>query len=376
MIRAAAVVSLSLLLLTPMVNWGADLPAPPTQQVLRIDSTGQWQMLLQAHVCKVETRVGTNTKKVPETKTIAEVVDGKPVQRTVTQYKEVVETFSYSVPITVYQTVAISVDPTSFKAYETDGRLIPAEKLRSRIQGETLVVVSATDEMIPDTYSQLFKPGTIILSNSVVRPPTPAPASISAPLPQPPQPAVVPRSTVPPTVLSTVPPVPAPAAKLPELSPSPAPVIAFLSRDGVDNLTLRRLAETTSPISALRTFTKGTIREKAPVQMMMTARLSETFHIAGNLLRFGMGSVGNLSLDPVKEKLARELAVVYSADGEDIDPFWLQNLKSTTLVVVGPQLPSGNGLAMPMTPMSGPMAPVAPATPVPVPAAPAPVPAP
>ncbi len=361
------IAGLCLLLLAPTVAWSADLPTPPSQQVLRRDPTGQWQLLVQVTVCSVETKTGTVTKKVPESKTVREVVDGKAIDRVVTQYRDVSETYSYSVVVPGYHTKGLSVDLDSIKAFETDGRRIPVDKLTSRVQGDTLVVVSATDGMLPESYASLFKPGTVILTSAAVqtRPATPLPpASVSPP-----------AATDPPVA------VPAPAAKLPELPKSPAPIIVTVSRDGADKLAIRRLSESTSPVSALRTFKKGNAKEMAPVQLMQTTRQIDTFVIPVDQFRFGIGASTDIPLDNIKDKLGREITVVFSADGDDIDPFWLRNLKSNTLVLVGPQLPTSYGsmtpgplppgpMAMPAIPRgavpTGPAAP--PVSPVPTPA--------
>jgi hypothetical protein len=307
-------------------------------------------------VCKLESRTGTVTKKVPETKTVTEVVDGKTVEKAVTQYREVQETYSYTVSIPDYHTKVISIDLKSRNVFETDGRPIPVEKLSSRVQDEALVVVSATDAMIPEAYARLFKPGTLILTTPPIMAPIPA---TTAPAP---------------TVAIPVPTAvtPAPAAKLPELPKSPAPMIVSVSRDGADKLVLRRVTESTAPVTGMQTFKKGAAKEKAPVQMTQTVRLVESFTVAATHLRFALAEAKEMSLERVKERLARETTVIYTADGDDIDPFWLQNLKSSTLVVAGPQLPGGCGPTAPtsmISPMAMPM--VAPPA---VPVAPAPKP--
>ncbi len=359
-----------LLCLTPVSVWCADLPTPPSQQVLRRDSSGQWQMLMQVMVCKLETRTGTVTKKVPETKTVTEVIDGKTVEKAVTIYRDVTETYAYTVSIPDYHTKAISIDVASIKVFETDGRRIPTEKLSSRVTGETLVVVSPTDTMIPDAYASLFKPGTMILTTPVVQPALPA-----RPLP---------AATVAPPPTPTPVAAPSPAAKLPELPKSPAPLVVSVSREGTEKLLLRRLSESTAPVTGMQTFKKGTTKEKAPVPMTQTVRLIESFAVSGKHLRFAMNEAKDLPLERMKERLAREVPAIYTADGDDIDPFWLQNLKSSTLVVTGPQLPGGCGPMAPTSYVSPPMvmpqvAPNAPVTPapgiaVPVPTAPVPQP--
>lgn len=349
-------IGLALWLLLPCAAWSAEPPQPPTQQLLRVDEAGAWQLQLQVAVCKLETRNRVVTKRVPETKTVTETVDGKSVAKTVTIYVDVAETQQYTVCVTHYETVTKSIPESMLKAFETDGRAIPLDKLRSRVGAESLVVVSATDAKLPEAYASLFKPGTIVIALEAVQSTkSPAPvATVSPPAPvaAPAAPAVV-----------------APLSKIPR---SPAPQFVILGRSGVDDVVVRRAIESTAPITGVAVFKKGSVREEAPVQMMQTVRQSESFTMAAKHLRFHLGDSADIPFERIKERIARESVVVYSTDGEAIDPFWLQNLKSTSLVVIGPQLPLPAPNCSPVAPQVMP-APVE--TPAPGPAKAIPVPA-
>ncbi len=360
-------IGLTLWLLSPFAAWGAEQSLPPTQQLLHLDESGQWQLQTQYTVCKVETRVRTVTKKIPESKTVTEMVDGKSVVKMVTEYKEVSETQTYSVVVPDYQSVVKSIPASQLKAFETDGRVIPLEKLRSRIGAEALVVVSATDAKLPEAYANLFKPGTIIMAIATKQVPTP---QQSTPVGAAPSPATV-----------AVPAAPAVSAPLARLPRSPAPQFVMLGRSGPDDIVLRRTSESTSPVTAMSVFKKGATQERAPITLMQTVRQSEDITLAARHLQFNLGDSINVPFERIKERMARDMVVAYSTDGEEIDPFWLQNLKSTSLVVVGPQLPS-SALCSPAQPAAmpapvvnpGPFAPQAIPTPAvtPRPAPPAP----
>lgn len=343
-------IGLAVCLLLPFEATSAEPSLPPTQQVLRVDASGQWQLKIQATVFKLETKIRTVTKKIPETKTVTETVDGKTVEKAVTQYKDVVETQQYTVCVTDYQTVTKHVPASMLKAHETDGRAIPLDKLRSRIGAESLVVVSATDAKLSEAYASLFKPGTIVVTLEQVKAPTtPSPAA-----------------TIAPPIHAEALPTPAVAApRRPQLPQAPAPQFVMLGRSGQDEIVLSRTSESASPVTGTAVFKKGTFKEQAPVQMMQTVRQSETFRLAAKHLHFQVGESVDVPFERIKERIGRESAVVYSTDGDAIDPFWLQNLKSTSLVVTGPQLPSSTQACDPAMPAAMP-APVG----IPAPAAP------
>lgn len=374
------ILSVCLLLSASSAVWSAESSAPPTQQLIRIDATGQWQIYRQVMECYPVTEQRTVTKKIPEAKVVKQEVDGQVVEKTVTVYKDVAETHTVTVVKTACKTVTQPLHPETLKAFETDGRPIPADKLKSRIVGDTLVVVSADGEMIADYYAALFKPGTIVLAMpalppAVITPPVPAaPAPAAVPAPAPSTTGVsreIPVRTVA-SANQAEPALPA-AARTPDYPNTMAPIFVFASREGADDVNLRRLTESTLQSTGYKIQRQGTGRQMVPVTMKQTVRHNEITTIAGKHLRFTSGDAASIPFDRVKEKLSRETTVLYSADGDDVDPFWLQNLKSTTLVLVGPQLPGGCGPAMPA--MSAPV--VAPSTvPPAAPVVPGPVPLP
>lgn len=324
-------VGLALWFLPTVAVWSAETPLPPTQQLLRVDEAGEWQLQIQVAVCKLETKIRTVTKKIPETKIVTETVDGKTVEKAVTVYKDAVETQQYTVCVTDYQTVTKSIPAATLKAFETDGRSIPLEKLRGRVGNETLVVVSATEGKLPEGYASLFKPGTIVIALEPVKGPQPSTSVATAPS-------------------VTVPASPAQGAPSSQLPQAPAPQFMMLGRSGVDDVVVRRTSESTSPVTGMAVFKKGALKEQAPVQMMQTVRQSESLRLAAKHLHFQVGESVDVPFERIKERIARESAVVYSTDGEAIDPFWLQNLKSTSLVVIGPQLPSTGSSYVPASP--------------------------
>jgi hypothetical protein len=249
------------------------------------------------------------------------------------------------------------------KAFETDGRPIPIASLKQRLVEDTLVVVSGNDQMIPDYYAALFKPGTIVLAFEPMRP-QPAPA---APVPQPfpapgapqaPQAALQPGSAALAgarvRAISQVRENEEEASEeihVPEHAPAPGfpetqqPVFIFASRDDAEHYRFRKLTENSYETTGYKVKRQGTGKQMIPVQMTQTVRQNDITTINAKDLQFFAGDGSSIPEDRVKEKLSRELTVLYSAMGEPVDEFWLQNLRPTTLVIAGPQLP---GCGMPM----------------------------
>ncbi|HUQ68810.1 MAG TPA: hypothetical protein VM165_04765, partial [Planctomycetaceae bacterium] len=240
-------------------------------------------------------------------------------------------------------------------------------------------VVSATDEMIPDYYASVFKPGTIILAlprPSMMQLPMPAPAPSTSPTPAPAPPvgdATVPALNVRPTAFqppAIATPAGPPAAPFDSgLPPTPAPTIVFVTRSGADALKIRQLLETASEADLTIRANDSTVAPERMIKVQRLTRHSETTVVPLEALRFSSSESRDIVADRIKERLgAGETTVLISADGQPVDDFWLQNIQSKVPVLRGVKLPpvSTNGGAMP--PMTYPAMPMP--APVPVPAAP------
>lgn len=136
----------------------------PSQQLVRIDSSGQLQVYYLVSVCIPETQTRTVTQFVDVQEEFTEEVDGQVVKKTRTVKKPVTKEVAYTVTKMVQETKVRKANLDRLQAFETDGRTIPPKKLKERFTEDTLVVVSANSKMIPDYYAGLFKPGTIILA--------------------------------------------------------------------------------------------------------------------------------------------------------------------------------------------------------------------
>lgn len=353
---------------------------PPTQQLIRVDSSGEMRVYYQVTYCTPEARTRTVQIKRPVTKEVQYNVNGETRTKTVTEYVTEQVEQSYTITVPRNETKVRTAKLDKLKAFETDGKLIPLKTLKERVKEDTLVLVSADHQMIGDYYAALFKPGTIILAFEQETQPAPQ----AAPLP----PAE--NNAPPPPTSGLFPPIrtvshlnddDALLIRVPESTPVPTfppsmpPVFVFASREGADQFKLRQLRENSFEVTGYKVKRQGTGKQMVPVKLTQTVRHHEITAIADKDLQFFAGNGSALAADRVKEKLSREATVLYSADGEAIDAFWLQNLKATTLVVVGPQLPGGCGTPMmgygvPCAPAAAPASPPATETPPQPPAAP------
>jgi hypothetical protein len=363
---------------------------PPTQQLVRVDSSGAVVLHSQASMCVIETRTKTVQEKIPVTEEYTEEVSGQTVKKTRTAYKTVQKQVNFAVAKPVFQTELRTANLDQLKAFETDGKPIPPEALKQRLAQETLVVVSANDGMISASYAGLFKPGTIVLAlkqlaaSPFAPPPPPPAAAIGPPAPRTNEAPVAPAPVAPAPPAAAVPtpnappaPVPAPAPAAPRVAPAPAPApmpadlnklpsapqpqFLFASREGADRIRLRRLNEHSYVISGNKVQIQGAEKRMIPVQITWTIQQGEITTISGQDLQCFNAQGSAVALDRASSKLSREGTVLYSADGEPVHPFWLQNVKPSMLVLVGPQLPMSCGMPM-MAPMPASPAVMPPAT--------------
>ncbi|MDZ4689427.1 MAG: hypothetical protein SH850_30495 [Planctomycetaceae bacterium] len=343
------VLTLSCLLLTWTNNVLAQFDNQPTQQVLRAAPNGDWWLynLMSTYECKPETYAVTVKVPVQVTKEFQE--NGQTVQKTVTEVREESKTETRMLTQMVCRQFNNAVHLESVKAFETDGRKITLADLKQRVTGDTLVLTSTSEEMIPDYYASLFKPGTIILCGVV---PGCAPGS-GAILPAPQRAQPVPTglqsfdSSPSPFRFVTY----APADLLvgpPQLPSTPAPQMVFAARDGADAVKIRRFSETKVDSEVTVKVNDSSVSPEKMVKVQSTERHSTTATVPWNALRFSTGDSKDLPADRVKERLgAGEATVLMSANGKLVDEFWLQNIKPNVLVLRGiqfsPAMSSGYG---------------------------------
>lgn len=364
-------------ILFPLICWGRE--GQPTQQVLHATPEGDWGISAQVmkYVCKPEQY--TYEVKVPRTVTKEVVEGGATKQIAVTVYETATKTGTRTICIPITEMTVRKVDPKSIKAFETDGRAIPTADVAKRCAKGTLVVVSANDEMIPDYYAAVFKPGTIIITlpRVTATPPLPPHGNV-VPAPAQPIPAAPPA---PPTSASKASGVnvqsvsfEGPASAIgPNLThatlpPQPAPELVFISRDGADSIKIRQFEESQREADVKALANDSSVSQEIQIKGRVIHRQSNTTVVPFVAVRIGTSRENLIPADRVKAQLTQETVAVLSTDGKLVDEFWLQNLKPTTLVVRGIKIaPSCEApMAMPM-PAIGPPPGIAPG-PAPAPA--------
>ena len=335
-----------------------------TQQVLRIEKDGTMTLTGQVSKPVFETKEYAYTVKVPIEVQKERVVNGKPETFTTTEYRDETRTAVKAVMRLVFEQIYRPVNPETLKAFETDGRKIAIDDLKTRCRADTLVVVSGDDAMIPDYYATVFKPGTIILA-------LPQMHSYAAPAPQ-----VHPAAPAPPPPASTEAPKRPQASLVPfvpvrnvsfqaELAPqdspkfpaSPSPQLVFASREGVDAVKIRQFMESKDEVQITVRENDSSVAPEKPMTAQQLVRNSTNTFVPWSALRVSTPEGGDLTLDRAKERLgAGETAVLLSADGRLVDAFWLQNIKSNVLVIRGVQLGGGMGHYGMPAPMPAPVA--------------------
>jgi hypothetical protein len=241
--------------------------------------------------------------------------------------------------------------------FELDGRPVDAQAAAERLRKPTLVLISADDQKVPDYYAYLFKAGTLVATNPLADSPPPMYSMPPANVPQPNQaptagPVVSHRAAAHANVYETV---------------GLAPKFRFARVDGKGAIRLREYSErVTSELS-----TKPADASNGQPAKLTTVR-SRRIQQVHDTLEFDLKDVEAFLANgtPVSEvglasMLARETTVLTSADGKRINPFWLANIKPTTLIILHPVSPAAVMQPMPYA--------AAPPVIAPTPMAPAPV---
>ena len=321
-----------------------DSPAP-TQEVLTIVSDTKWQLTTQvaATECKLEEFAFTVT--VPVTMEVTETVNGKPVKKVMNKNVQETRTGVRSLPVCSVRMQSRTVDPKNVKAFEISGKEISAEQVAKRCKGHTLVAVSRGKGMISQSYSRLFKDGTIILAVQS------HPQAMQA--------------------LQPVGALSKPAA--PELPQGPQPSLMYASTDGGEQIKIRRLDQLISTGTAMVFEGDAADGDGKALTLEQVSQQSTITSVPWSVVRMSApASKSDVPVQTAKTAFSnKERIVLMSADGKVVDEFWLQNFKSFVPVVRGVVLPISaptSGFAAPQAPPAPQPMPYVPAVPQSVPA--------
>jgi hypothetical protein len=360
----------------------------PTQRLVRVASDDSLSLAGIVHKPVYEMMTYQYQVDVPYQETYNVEVNGETRQQSRTVMKPETRTGAKTVSKLVAMATQTPLDLKTAKGFEVDGRTIAAADLKKRLTDQTLVVVSPNDDMLPNYYAAVFKPGTVILA----LPPDPSgypgamPAPQVVPLPPPaPGQAPPPQAALPlgAALVRAVsfPPVAVPAERPEEnlLPNSPAPLIVFATRSGADALKIRQYVETPTETELTVLTSDSSVAKEVPIKVRKNTRHSETTTVPLKSVRFSSSEGKDIAADRVKDRLgAGETTVLVSADGQPVDDFWLQNIQAKILVLRGVKLPpvsAGGGMMSPMAyPAPMPVQPLPPPTPGPAPVAPQPAP--
>ena len=293
----------------------ADAPTPPTQEVLSFPSDTKWR--LKRQVVKTVNQVMSRelVQKIPVKVRKLVVIDGKEVEREFTEYRTETRTVAYTVNRPVIEISFTDIDPRTWRVFDIRGGVMSPQEVLKRCESrETLVVVSGTEQMIDASYAALFKAATIVL----------VPAS---------NPAVVTPAAPEPAPTGTA--ASGPSIKLPA-QPEPNFVHASTSGSGIKLRQVSRYDRT----AEVGIVEEGAAGELKSVKVEQAVVQSTTTTIPAKLVRL-------LAAKPEKDRPQtpetalgdRERLVLLSADGRDVDPFWLQNLEPSVVVLSGVFLP-------------------------------------
>lgn len=373
----------------------------PRQQIVRLEANGSISLTGQIQKPVYETVTYEYTVMVPYSATADVEVNGEKRQVTRSLVKPETRTAVKTVCKHVCVTECSPMDLKTAKAFEVDGRRIPVGELSKRLTNDSVVVVSATDGMIPDYYAAIYKPGTIILASprTMMGMPAPMPGPILTPqpVPQPAAPLAPPAAShrLAPGLVQPVsfqPPVPSPpppvAVPVGERAPgpwdllpkTPAPLIAFAMRTGADELKIRQFAERQSFAEFTTVAGDGPSAHETMMKGVTVVRHSETITVPLKVLQFATPASDDIAPERIKEKLGvTEQTVLLSADGKQVDEFWLKTIKPSVLVLSGVKLnpvsaSGGPPAPWPYSPTYSPAMPMP--GPPPAPSPPAAVPAP
>lgn len=292
---------------------------PPEQQVARRGANGNWELVNFVTVCHVETEDYDVQRKITET------VDGKTVEKTVTERK------TRMVARPALQTMIQNLGK-SFRVFETDGRQVDLETVPARVSKPTLVVVTRDGLMLAPYYATVFKPGTLIFA---VSPAAESPRAVSqseVTVSEVPQPA---EGEKPPGKAEGQP-APVPGGDQPTLPPTLPPAFVFARIPEPDKINFRIYSERDREVAIQIDEVKNGKRTPSRMNQLRKATHSISTQLDLNQVAIATADSKPVDAQRARTLLKQALTVVASNDGEPVAPFWLTNLRPGTLVVTPP----------------------------------------
>lgn len=325
--------------------FGAHGSAVPQQALARATDTGEIELVRQLNqmVYEQRERAVTVYKEVQET--ISETIDGREVQKTVTKKVPVIQTQTYTVSKPVRIQKANTLGPETANFFEVNGRPVTPEAAVRRLGQQTLVVVTHDGKPVPEHFAWVFKPGTLVVALkppvAMIAPPPPqideAPQPVPQPLPQPasPVPPATRLAPEPRTVLVSQSAPLEPQNAFPA-SAEPTFVFASLDREGILKFRTMNEYSFSNTIQAEQPAADGTPQTvQFPVDV--TNRHTTIVGLPARFVQVMTADGQKVTAQQLPRALPRERTVLAATDGRPIDPFWLQNIQPSVLLVVAPE---------------------------------------
>jgi hypothetical protein len=311
----------------------------------------------------------TRQETYPVTVKVARTVNDPATQQPKVVYEDQTETRTRNVAVTrpVYKQVMLRYDIDNVHTADLSGAKIDAATLKIRLAKQGLVLTSLMGPAVPEKFTLLFKPETIVLDLSRSMPMAPPP----------------PLAPAPPTGPGDVIAAPLPIEiELPRNADIP-PQFRLASIDADGQFSLKAVA--TQAMTSTRYVTRQQSRvvdgRESTVTVCVPISVTERRE-SSHTVNYPATAVSGITVDerPLDDRhrvglKSREIPVVVGANGKGVEAFWLQNIKPNMLVLT---VPSFQG-PLPPGQMAPPLASetiISPTTPmpVPVPLPPAPMP--
>jgi hypothetical protein len=294
------------------------------------------------------------------------------------------------VPIIEFQRVALN----EVRAFGTDRKPIAADSLAERLKKARPLLFCTDDEKVDTVYLQLVKPDTLVLVvprpqpqhgyslvPGVVRPDTaPAPAAPAPadPAPAPPLPitkAPAPAEKAPPGAVPVAPrvrdPTPPLAIESPNFPSGSAPLAGLASVTADGKLRLRRTVSSSTEVTGYQSIGEGDAATIVPVKIVRSSRTETTEEYDAKTVQVFTTEGNEIPSGELASRLAKETAVLASADGRKVDTHYFEIIKQGTLVLIVPAadfVPPAPAPASGQPPAPAPAPRQAPAAPAPAPA--------
>lgn len=310
----------------------------------------------------------TREEAYPVTVKVAKTINDPATQQPKVVYEDQTEMRTRTVTVTrpVYKQMMLRYDVDNVHAADLSGAKLDAATLKIRLAKQGLVLTSLMGPAVPENFTLLFKPETIVLDLSRSMPMVPPPPLAPAP---PAGPADVIAAPLPMDI------------ELPKNADIP-PQFRLASIDADGQFALKAVATQAMTSTRYVTRQQSRVVDGKEITATVCVPISVTERReSSHTVNYPATAVSGITVDerPLDDRhraglKSHEIPVVVGANGKRVEAFWLQNIKPNMLVLTVP--PAQGALSPPATsPMAAPGIRITPPSPMPLstPLPPAPV---